>query len=200
MAANKKPVEKSPQARPDGERRSRRADELAKFWSSIRAEYEVGSTVLGLSKRYNVSRAAIVRHRDSENWRQDSSKVIATKTEEKIARLRSTDDPEKREAALESEAERRAAVVHRHRNEWDTHAGLLDEVFRGRDFHLAKLTKITAEILAIRQKGEREAWGLVTGPSININNSNGLNINNTNDLQGLTDDELAAIITGNGGA
>ena len=54
----------------------------------------------------------------------------------------------------------RAQVIDRHRKEWRIIDMLLGEHVKARDFDKAKLTKITAEALAIKQLNERKAWGL----------------------------------------
>lgn len=54
----------------------------------------------------------------------------------------------------------RAEVIARHRAEWQQHTRLLDDAIRETDFEKAKIAKITAETIAIRQAGERKAWGL----------------------------------------
>ena len=69
-------------------------------------------------------------------------------------------------AAIDAEAERRVAVVARHRTEWEQVAALRREALQVREddpadaFQRAKLAKITAEMTAIQQAGERKAWGL----------------------------------------
>lgn len=63
-------------------------------------------------------------------------------------------------AAAERAIDVRVEVIVRHRTEWQQHKLLLDEAIRDADFEKAKLAKITAETIAIRQSGERKAWGL----------------------------------------
>ena len=70
--------------------------------------------------------------------------------------------------AFEQAANDRAEVLARHREEWGVVRKLMDEGLEGRAadpvgaFNRAKLTKITAESLALKQAGERRAWGLDT--------------------------------------
>lgn len=69
-------------------------------------------------------------------------------------------------AAFDETADARAAVLSRHRKEWEVIPKLRDEALAlrevdpGEAFNKAKLTKITAEALAIQQTGETAAWGL----------------------------------------
>ena len=164
-------------------------------WATIRAEFEAGATRRQLVEKYGCSPTALAKRELAEGWKQDLEAAIQKRTVEKVAKLEGTADPKKRAAAVDDEAQRRADVVSRHRTEWDVHAGLLDEVFERRDFNLAKLVKITAETLKIRQEGERKAWNLDNPvQQVNVTNSN---IRNPQDL---TDDELAAIIASGCGA
>ncbi|MFD1558342.1 hypothetical protein ACFSHT_22380 [Paraburkholderia silviterrae] len=139
---------------------SRRAD----FdWETIRAEYEAGSSQVALSKKHGCSRGAIQKHIAAEGWAQDVTPVIQRKVAEKVAGVVAGCSPEKKAAALDEAADRTAAVVTRHRDEWDDHKQLVTNAIAEQDFGKAKLAKITAETLKIRQDGERKAWGLDSG-------------------------------------
>lgn len=59
----------------------------------------------------------------------------------------------------EAGAAGRAAVVQRHREEWERLRVLVDEALNG-DPEAVRLAKTAAEILKIRQEGERRAWGI----------------------------------------
>lgn len=132
-------------------------------WELIRAEYEAGSSQVALSKKHGISRAAIQKHIAAEGWAQDVAPVIQRKVAEKVAGVVAGCSPEKKAAALDSAAERTAAVVTRHRDEWEDHKKLVTTAIVEADFGKAKLAKITAETLKIRQDGERKAWGLDSG-------------------------------------
>ncbi len=62
-------------------------------------------------------------------------------------------------AAL-SEPEQRAAVLARHRAEWADHLDLWWDAHHTRNLELARLAKLQAETLRIRQADERRAWSL----------------------------------------
>lgn len=134
---------------------------MAKFdWEKIRAEYEAGGTQAGLSRRHGCSRTAIQKRIESEGWSQDIRPVLERLTAEKVAGVVAGCNPKKKAQALAQEADRRRAVVARHKEEWDRHQSLIDEAVTKGDFEKAKLAKITAETIKIRQEGERKAWGL----------------------------------------
>lgn len=60
------------------------------------------------------------------------------------------------------EAARKVAVLERHRQEWNEHSDLWWDAHYGRNIEMAKLAKIQAETLRLRQAVERNAWGLDT--------------------------------------
>lgn len=56
--------------------------------------------------------------------------------------------------------EMRAAILARHRTEWQAPRKIAYEAVKTNNFDKAKLAKITAETLGIIQANERKAWGL----------------------------------------
>lgn len=53
---------------------------------------------------------------------------------------------------------RRAAMVRRHREEWEDHLDIYNDAIFKRSETLARIAKILAETLRIRQAEERAAW------------------------------------------
>lgn len=129
-------------------------------WDQVRAEYETGATQSDLSRRYGVSRTAIQKHIEAEGWAQDVEPAIQRRVAEKVAGVVAGCNPQKKAEALDVEASRRADVIQRHRDEWEEHKGLVDSAIGAQDFDAAKLAKITAETLKIRQEAERKAWNI----------------------------------------
>ncbi len=132
----------------------------ADTWEFLRAEYEAGGSQASLSVKYGVTRRAIQKHIETEGWSQDISGTLARKVAEKVAGLVAGADPVKRAAAIDAAAERRVAVIDRHKQQWEEHLRLLKAAIDRNDFDAARLAKIIAETIAIRQSGERKAWGL----------------------------------------
>jgi hypothetical protein len=139
-------------------------------WETIRAEYEAGSNQSELSRKHGVSRTAIQKRIDKEGWTQDVEPVIQRKVAEKVAGVVAGCNPQKKAEAIDAEASRRADVVQRHRDEWEEHKHIVDTAIGTKDFEAAKLAKITAETLKIRQEAERKAWAIDTqiAPVTNI--------------------------------
>ena len=79
--------------------------------------------------------------------------------EAKVAGVATACNPKKKAAAIDAAAEEIAAVVLRHRAEWDDFTRQFDEARASGDFEELKKSKITAETMRIKQDGERKAWG-----------------------------------------
>lgn len=130
-------------------------------WETIRAEYEAGASQSSLSQKHGVSRTAIQKHISKEGWVQgDVNATINRMAEAKVAGVVAGCNLEKKAEALAVAAEAKAAIMQKQRQQWIDHQKIVDAALAECDFEQAKLAKITAETLAIRQKAERAAWGL----------------------------------------
>lgn len=129
-------------------------------WETIRAEYEAGSTMGELSRKHGVDKAAISRKAKKEAWLADLSEVVNKRAEAKVNGLVNAVDPKKKAEAVDRAADAKAAVIMRHKEEWEQHQQLIRQAVESGDFDAAKLAKITAETIKIRQEGERKAWGI----------------------------------------
>lgn len=67
-------------------------------------------------------------------------------------------------AAARQTPDARAAVLLRHKQEWEQQQTLLSEALDCGDADKARLAKLAAETLKIRQEGERRAWGIKEAP------------------------------------
>lgn len=145
-------------------------------WEQIRAEREAGASFDTLAQRYGVSKTAIIKRAKAERWSdgRDVGEIIRRKVTEKVTGAVTTGNPKKRAEAIDAAAERAAELVRRHQAEWEDHRARFGSV--PDSFEDGKLAKISAEMLRIRQEGERRAWGLdeVSGqPAIVIERSYG---------------------------
>ena len=159
-------------------------------WETIRAEYETGASQSELSKRHGVSRKAIQKHITADGWTQDVSGAVNRMTEAKVAGVVAGCDPQKKAEALNRAAEAKAAVIMRHKAEWDRHQSLIDEALGDGDFEKAKLAKITAETIKIRQECERKVWGIVDKAAVDHTSSDGSMSPRPVELSRLSPDEL----------
>ncbi|TYO91442.1 hypothetical protein [Oceanicella actignis] len=129
-------------------------------WADVRAEREAGATFRELAEKFGVSDAAIVKRAKAEGWGDGSDvrEQIRRKVSEKVSGLVSGADPKRRAEALDRAAQRAAEVIERHKADWEQHRQRFGAVTT--DFESGKHAKINAEMLTIRQRGERLAWGL----------------------------------------
>ena len=129
-------------------------------WESVRAEREVGATFDSLAAKFGVSKTAIVKRSKSEGWGdgKDLNAAILRKVTEKVTGLVTSANPKKKAEAIDAAASRAAAVIEMHRAEWSEHRDAFGSV--ADDFEQGKHAKISAEMLTIRQRGERIAHGL----------------------------------------
>jgi hypothetical protein len=164
-------------------------------WEHIRAEYEAGASQSSLSQKYGPSRKAIQNHIAAEKWSQDCEPAIQRLAAEKVAGIVAGGDPQKKAEALDRAAMRRADVEIRHCTEWEEHQSLFDNALADRDFELAKLAKITAETLKIRQEGERKAWRIdsvpMPSPTMNLTLNNVQNAASPEEIKRLLAEEKA---------
>ena len=128
-------------------------------WASARAKYEAGSSMGEVSREFGVSVPAVSKRARKEGWCQDTTQAVLRQAEAKVNGVVNTVNPEKKAEAISAASDKVADVINRHRVEWQEQEALAAEAVKKRDFNLAKLAKITAETIAIRQAGERKAWG-----------------------------------------
>lgn len=146
-------------------------------WETIRAEYEAGATMGRLAESHGVNKSAISRRAAKEVWTQDVTNAVDRRVNAKVNGIGNTVDPVKKSAALDAAADRKVAVIERHRVEWEEHRTLINEAVVARDFNAAKLARITAEVIQIRQSGERKAWGIMDVDVRPRDAASGLNLN-----------------------
>ena len=119
-----------------------------------------GLTATQLTDLCREDKAAISRRAKKEAWAQDVTGAVDRAVDAKVNGIVNTVDPEKKAAAIASAADEKVAVIIRHREEWETQRALVTTAIEKNDFDKAKLAKITAETLKIRQEAERKAWGI----------------------------------------
>ena len=61
-------------------------------------------------------------------------------------------------ASVDTSTRLRAALIQAHRDDWKTHTTLYPPDHIKANFEIGKSGKISAEMLALRQKAERCAW------------------------------------------
>ena len=133
---------------------------LIRYRIRVEVEYFIALCELPLPQLAGVDKAAISRRAKKEAWAQDVTGAVDRAVDAKVNGIVNTVDPEKKAAAIASAADEKVAVIIRHREEWETQRELVTTAIEKNDFDKAKLAKITAETLKIRQEAERKAWGI----------------------------------------
>ena len=145
-------------------------------WSSIRQQYETDPRLSfgDLAKEFGISKQSIHAHAKAEGWQR----VISLQELHERAQLRADrlvdgkpDDPALASSRLDGIDEataRRAAVLERHRTEWNMPRKIAYEAAQTRDLEKARLAKTIAESLRNIQDGERKAWGLDAGENAGV--------------------------------
>jgi len=124
-------------------------------WQQARVEWESDPdlTITELANRYGVARNTVYERIKREGWRK--ANIDDCKKEGPLPQ------------SLQAYAENVDAILQLHRQEWAQHRELYGLDAIAGNFELGKAAKISAEMLAIRQKAERVAWGLVSEDSSN---------------------------------
>lgn len=143
-------------------------------WQEARRTWEADPTATfeAVADQYKVSRQAISKRANAEGWAKVGAlrQVVERaqfKADRKVAQVAAqpsevADATAKRDeqATIEESVEIRADVIDRHRADWAEHRKFFKLEDLGKDFEAGKKAKISAEMLMIRQKGERAAYGL----------------------------------------
>lgn len=148
-------------------------------WTQARQTWEADSSQSfeSIAKTLGCSRVAVSKRADREGWErvqnlrqivEKAQRKADTKRAAKVAPKVTGDASVTTEVSAEtSKAETvaqaidvRAEVIEKHRNDWDDHRELFPLTEIKANFEVGKQAKISAEMLMIRQKGERAAYGL----------------------------------------
>ena len=129
-------------------------------WGSIRAEYEAGATQVGLAREYGVSPAAIRKRVRAEGWTRAAAALIGQAADARRTGKAAGGRPEKTACPMNRVEDAKAVVARRHKKEWERLSVLMESALIEEDPDKAKLAKLMAETIKIRQDGERKAWGI----------------------------------------
>jgi hypothetical protein len=139
-------------------------------WAEVRSRYEAGEVVRHLAREYGVSHTAIILRAQSGGWVRDQEEAIRRRTLAKVTQTQTPRDQDALDRAVEAEAERRAAVLRRHREETTAARSLLYDATKAvKEAKTAtelshgekrmRSAKAAAETLAKLHDVERRAWG-----------------------------------------
>ena len=139
-------------------------------WAAARAKWEADPmlTFEALGRELGVSREAAGQRARKEGWERDASlHDVARRAQFKADQREAAEKlpvelplGSTKRATRELAEDIRADVIERHRADWAEHRQHYRTGDIAADFDLGKSAKISAEMLAIRQKAERAAYGL----------------------------------------
>lgn len=144
-------------------------------WSEARILWETDTTVNDsfIAEKYGISQQAVTKKRKSDNWQRVGAMQNIGQRAQFMAdgKLCEVVQHNQKASIVDSAVEIRADVIDRHRGDWAEHRKHFTVAAISSNFELGKSAKITAEMLKIRQEGERKAYGLddvTNAPSTSI--------------------------------
>lgn len=134
-------------------------------WEAARIAWEsdLTQTDESIAQKIGMSKAAVVKRRTREGWCRAGALQNIQQRAQLSADLRSNlgvTEGYIKSDSINAAVEIRADVLDRHRADWAEHRQHFTLGAIAADFELGKSAKITAEMLKIRQEGERKAYGL----------------------------------------
>jgi hypothetical protein len=135
-------------------------------WADARRTWEADPTETfeSVSKTIGVSRVAVSKKASTEGWERVQSlhKIVekAHLQADKVTPKLFDVSGDAAKSTVAAAIDIRADLLEKHREDWRDHRNLftLEEI--ALEFDIGKSAKISAEMLTLRQKGERAAYGL----------------------------------------
>lgn len=141
-------------------------------WAEARLMWEsdIAVTFEDVAEQFGCTPAAVGQKAKKEGWERHpdlrsvteraqikaDAKTLAQTLDETLA-------GKYKKAAREAAEDIRADIIHRHRADWAGHRKLFGMEEIKADFNEGKSAKISAEMILIRQRGERAAYGMDEG-------------------------------------
>ena len=136
-------------------------------WLTARQRWEADPTESfeSISRVVGVSRVAVSKRADKEKWSRPTNLRQINEKAQLQADAKVTPKPSEVSGATAKSTEQaavdiRADVLEHHRVDWIEHRGMFSLGAIRENFDVGKQAKISAEMLLLRQKGERAAYGM----------------------------------------
>lgn len=136
-------------------------------WSQARElwESDQAQTDESIAEKFGVSKSAVVKARTQgkDSWKRVGSLLTVQQRAQFAADVKSNQSSDLghfKSTTLDAAVEIRAKLLEQHRDDWKEHREQFTLPDIAANFELGKSAKITAEMLKIRQEGERKAYGL----------------------------------------
>lgn len=143
-------------------------------WATARVMWESdqSATDTSVAGVFGVSKQAVEQQRKKNNWQKVGAiQNVSERAQFAADNLSKLGLDKQKASSIDSAVEIRADVIDRHRGDWAEHRKHFTVSSISDDFEMGKKAKITAEMLKIRQEGERKAYGLddvTNAPSTSI--------------------------------
>jgi hypothetical protein len=139
----------------------------ADSWLAARQRWESDPTQTfeSIALQVGVSRQAACKRAEKEGWARPANlrqinERAQLQADAKVASKPVEVDSPSSKTLEQAAVDVRAHVLEKHRTDWISHRALFTLADIAADFDRGKQAKISAEMLLLRQKGEREAYGL----------------------------------------
>lgn len=147
-------------------------------WTEVRRQWEADPTLTfdTIAGQLGLTRQAVSKKARNDGWAKVGAlKKVAEKAQfradakvarkvapqvDKAGKVAPSTSKNDEQATFEASVEIRAEVIEQHRKDWREHREHFAVSGIAQEFDLGKKAKISAEMLMIRQKGERAAYGL----------------------------------------
>lgn len=133
-------------------------------WASARQTWEMdqAATDRTVSELFGITRQAVTLKRNAEGWQKVGALATVSQRAQLAADKKNCTEQEapSRADAIDAAVDIRADVLGKHRSEWSEHRRLFPLANIRDDFNTGKSAKISAEMIRIRQDGERRAYGI----------------------------------------
>jgi transcriptional regulator with XRE-family HTH domain len=137
-------------------------------WAAARIKWEADPTLTfeALGQELGVSRVAVSKRASNEGWERVTdlrtlAQLAHAKSDAREVTAKVTPEVTRERASARDDAvDLRADVIDRHKADLARHRTLHSDEEQAADFEAGRRAKITMEVLSLRHKAERAAYGL----------------------------------------
>lgn len=136
-------------------------------WASARVRWETDPvmSVRQVATALGVSSQSVEYQIKKNGWKKIGAlQGVNTRAQFAADRLARFGITKQKTDAIEAAVDIRASVLERHRDDWVEHRAAFSIADVAADFEAGKRAKISAEMIRIRQDGERRAYGMDDAP------------------------------------
>lgn len=130
-------------------------------WAEARQLWEMDSaaTDTSVADKFGVTRQAVAQTRQKQKWQKVGALATVTQRAQLAADAKTCAEQYPGDA-IDAAVDIRADLLGNHRAEWAEHRRLFKLADISESFEKGKSAKISAEMIRIRQDGERKAYGI----------------------------------------